>query len=189
MRLPQLLTRRRLLLANLALGVLFVLAAFHAAWPLVSGRPQAWLAQVLEPPTQAPVAGDKPVAQPLLDEYACVIMGNDIFISKVADDKGPPPPPPPPPPNPRWSLAATWSPEGNVWETVISDTSSPRAPRELAARKGMRFRYGDCVILITQVTEDFVRFEIHSREHDHPFERILTWSGVVEAVGASENGR
>jgi hypothetical protein len=177
-RILHLLTKRGLVLGNLVLAVVFILVAVAAIRPLLSGGPQLRLAVNAREALnsgQAPEAGQ---GAAMLDEYARIIESNNVFSAKMPKPEKPTPPPPPPPRDPSWELAGTWSPEPGTWEATIKDASRPRGQQELVAREGTRFHLRQYDVVVTEVTAQQVRFEIHTKEHGHPFERVLTREGV-----------
>jgi len=128
-------------------------------------------------------------------EYLRVIRDNNIFRAKVL---APPPPPPdvkPPPPlkEPPWELGGIWEPEPGVFEATIYDTSKKRGQQTLVVREGNRFLEYDGVVVITEVTADYVRYEIRDDKYNRDIERFLppsaartaqklqkNWSGIIK---------
>lgn len=170
--LRRLLRPRTLVLGNVILGGIFVLAVVSAVIPLMA-RPGG-IAWVRDTGGGSRTGAGEPVRIAMLDDYARVITLNDVFVAKALR-RGPPPPPPE---DPKWELVGTWSAEDETWQAIIRDARRPARGGELAARAGSRFRQSDCVVVVTEITRDFVRFEMHSPQHERPFKRILTSTGI-----------
>jgi hypothetical protein len=170
------LSRRRLVLANLVLGALFVLAAICAARPFIA-RPGDVVGAARLAPGRSSSAEAPLVRLATLDEYRRMITLNDVFAPKVSR-----PPVVPPaeraPEDPKWTLVGAWEADDGGWQAAISDTSPRQKAQELVVREGTRLRTGGYAAVITEVTEDFVRFEICSSKHRYVYERVLTWSGI-----------
>jgi hypothetical protein len=189
----QILTKRNLLLGNLLLGLVFALVAYSAVRPLFS--PAVVPEKITEGPVTTQVGqtldAEKEHHQAMRDEYASVIMGDNIFLAKVAKpvEKGPDKPPPPPVQKPQWEFLGTWEPETGVWEATIRDQ---KTKKELVAREGTRFP--EYSIVITEVTRDYVRYEIREEKYNRvtevflpeeagrSVEKMKDWSSIITQV-------
>jgi hypothetical protein len=186
----QILTKRNLLLGNVLLGLVFALVAYSAVRPLL--RPGVVVETAAKGPAATPVGetfeAEKEHHLAMRDEYASVIIGDNIFLAKV-----PPPPPEKPKPEqipalvkPQWELAGTWEPEPGVWEATLRDK---RKKEELVAREGTRFP--EYSIVITEVTPDYVRYEIREEKYNRitelfvpeeagrGAEKMKDWSAII----------
>ncbi|MBN1916392.1 MAG: hypothetical protein JW889_00670 [Verrucomicrobia bacterium] len=177
-RICRLLTRRRLILANLALGVAFVLVAVDAACPLVK-RPSSIVEAADRPAEAASSLVRAPVRVAMLDDYTRIMTINDIFARKALWPPPPPPPPPPQPPkDPNWTLVGLWEVQDGVWRAAIFDRAIRPRGQDVTVGEGARLRARDYGVIITEVTRDSVRFEIHPDAHTFVYQRTLTWSGI-----------
>jgi len=192
----QILTKRNLLLGNLLLGLIFALVAYSAVRPLL--KPGVVVGEESNGPVVADVSAtldaEKAHHLAMREEYALVIIGDNIFAAKVpkAKEKVTPPPPPPPVKKPPWQFVGAWEPEDGVWEATIRDT---RTKQELVAREGKRFP--EHMVVVTEVTSDYVRYEIREAKYNRVtevflpeeagrgVEKMKDWSKIVTQVRAN----
>jgi len=171
----QILRKRNLILGNLVLGLVFALVAYSAVRPLfkasldLTGIEDVQVVssqgRTLEQESEHHLA--------MRTEYPKYIIGNDIFVAKVPK---PPPPkikvtPKPPLVKPNWSLAGIWEPDPGVFEATIIDKSRKPGEQELIAHEGDRFTKH--MVVITEVTADYVRYEIRDTKYDRVVEQFL----------------
>lgn len=171
----EMLTKRNLLLGNLVLGLIFALAAYAAARPLFTSGVKT------VPPQEdqavntggATLDAEKEHHRSMLSEYPHVILGNNIFVPKTVGPIRPPPNGGRPIKEPPWELVGTWNPDGlgRVWEATIKDKSKKPGYQELVVREGDRFV--EYMVVITEVTREYVRYEIRDEKHDQVVERFL----------------
>jgi hypothetical protein len=169
----RILTKRNLLLGNVVLGLIFALVAYSAARPILwPRRVSASLEEISQQSTaDVTLEAEKQHHADMLREYPLVIGANDIFVAKVPKPKVEAPVVKPPPlKEPRWVLAGTWEPEPGVFEATIIDNEK-RPPKELVARKGTEFL--EYQVVITEVTADYVRYEIRDDKYNRVVERFL----------------
>ena len=181
----EMLTKRNLLLGNLVLGLIFALAAYAAARPLFTSG-----VQTAPPPKDlavdtggATLEAEKAYHDSMLDEYPHVILGNNIFVPKTPQVGGGEGPPPPVIKEPPWELVGTWNPDGRgrIWEATIKDKSKKPGYQELVVREGDRFV--EYMVVITEVTREYVRYEIRDEKHGRVVERFLPPEAARLAVG------
>ncbi len=192
----RILTKRNLLLGNAVLGLVFAVVAFCAVRPLFQAGVKIEVARTSrdQSPAGRTQHAEKEHHLAMLNEYTRAIKGNDIFVAKV-----PKPEPPkkvvkaPPLKEPPWTLAGIWEPESGIWEATIIDKSKRRGSQELVARVGSRF--AEYMVVITEVTSDYVRYEIRDEKYNRIVERFLPpsaakragplqkdWSKIIKAV-------
>jgi len=109
-------------------------------------------------------------------KYFEVIRNNNVFTAKVPKPPPKPKPVKPPPPlkEPPWKLAGIWLPvPPDTYEATIIDSSKKPGRQELVVRTGRRFLEYDGVVLITEVTADYVRYEIQDAKNNRVVERFL----------------
>ena len=175
------LTKRNLLLGNAVLGLIFALVAYSAVRPLLFPRTVSTSLEEISEQSVAEVTleAEKDHHKEMLTKHLRVIPINDIFAAKVPKPKVEPPRVKLPPlKEPRWVLAGTWQPEPGVFEATIIDRSK-RPPKELVARKGAEFL--EYQVVVTEVTADYVRYEIRDDKFDRVVERFLPPSAARSA--------
>jgi uncharacterized protein YggL (DUF469 family) len=189
------LTKRNLVLGNVVLGLVFALVAYSAIRPLLWPRTVVANLEVSsqEASSDVTLAAEKKAYEDKENEYPRVILSNNIFAAKVPKPKERKPVVTPPPIQvPNWTLAGIWEPDPGVFEATVIDKSK-RTPTELVMRKGMEIL--EYQVVITEVTADYVRYEIRDKEFDRVVEQFLPesarrtagprqkdWSGIIEAV-------
>jgi len=170
----ELLTKRNLLLGNLVLGLIFALAAYAAARPLFTSgvRPVPPPEDLAVTTGSATLDAEIDHHRAMLEEYPRIILGNNIFVPKTPQTRTVTPtthivkePP--------WELVGTWNPDGQgrVWEATIKDKSKKPGYQELVVREGDRFV--EHMVVITEVTRDYVLYEIRDEKYDSVVERFL----------------
>jgi hypothetical protein len=198
----QFLTKRNLLLGNVVLVLIFLAVAYAACRPLWRGGVKVETAGPVAVETTGPdtVQAQIDEYKNKKDDYPRVIEGNNIFIAKVEK-----PPerraekPLEPLKEPPWILVNIWEPTPGVFEATISDRQDPRRPKELVVVKGDRFPQYQ--VEITEVTEDYVRYEIRDDATGRVIERFLPpsaastagplekdWSSIITKSGARRDG-
>jgi len=196
----QILTRRNLRLGNLLLLLLFTVAITSAIRPLLRAEVEIEALETapVDRGSELTLLAEKEHHRSMEREYLEVIRNNSIFLAKVP--KPPPKPKPRPKPKPLkeppWKLVGMWVPEPlehpDVYEATIFDTSKRAGKQELVVRTGRRFLEYDGVVVITEVTADYVRYEIQDAKNSRVVERFLPpeaartatalqkdWSGII----------
>ncbi len=178
----QVLTKRNLLLGNAVLVVAFLAVVYAACRPLL--WPRAEIALVREDVVE--VAGpDTLQAQidhhtKMKGDYPLVIRGNNIFAAKVKKATGPVVVAKLPPlKEPRWELVVIWEPEPGVFEARVIDKEKRPPDNELILVTGKWFPEYD--VHVTEVTADYVRYEIRDTKHGRVIERFLPRSAAETA--------
>ena len=173
----QILTKRNLLLGNAVLGFIFLLVAFLAVRPLLRAGGATDAGPVVGGGTadssgmQAEVAHHKTMAT----LYPRVIAIDNIFVRKALKEAVREKPPELKPlVVPPWTLVGSSNPdgEGKEWVAYVRD-SSEKTPgqQEFQVEVGKRFpRY---MVVITEVTADYVRYEIRDDENFRREEHFL----------------
>ncbi len=181
----EMLTKRNLLLGNLLLGLIFAAAAYAAARPLFTSGVKPAL-----PPDDLAVATGSATLEAeidhhraMLEDYPRIILGNNIFVPKTPHTATTVGPPPPPLKEPPWELVGTWNPDGQgrVWEATIKDKSKKPGYQELVVHEGDRFV--EHMVVITEVTREYVCYEIRDEKHDRVIERFLPPEASAVAGG------
>jgi hypothetical protein len=194
----QVLTKRNLLLGNVVLVLAFLAVVYAACRPLLSPSPLITpgddeIVQVAGPET---LKAQIKHHTGMKDNYPLVIRGNNIFAAKV--EKPPEvvtPPKLPPLKEPRWELVLIWEPEPGVFEARVLDHEKRPPDNELVLVNGKRF--GEYAVEVTEVTEDYVRYEIRDEKHGRVVERFLppsaaetagkNWSAIIKKTAARAN--
>ncbi|MBN1916393.1 MAG: PDZ domain-containing protein [Verrucomicrobia bacterium] len=205
----RILTKRNLMLGNMALGFIFLLVAFFAVRPLFQAGGAIDVVTVGgggPPRTGSGMEAERERYEAMKSQYPQVIGVNNIFVPKVpkpavvvvAKKLDPLVPPP-------WTFVGAYSPdgEGKTWIAYIREGAArnPRDPRPTTAediRVEVGQRFPKYMVVITEVTADYVRYEIRddenfrSEEHFVPVEAAKRatkldkdWSGII--VPASAN--
>lgn len=195
----EILTKRNLRLGNLLLLLIFTWAITSAVRPLLQAEVQLEeLEEVsVRSGSESTLGVEKERHRSMDEEYFRVIRYNNIFMAKVITPPPPPPPVKPPDPlkEPPWKFGGIWEPEPGVFEATIIDTSKKPGQQELVVREGKRFLEYDGVVVITEITADYVRYEIRDDKFNRVIERFLppeaartakklqkNWSGIIEAL-------
>jgi hypothetical protein len=192
----QVLTKRNLLIGNAVLALAFLAVVYAACSPLL------WSTSVvtLEDKDIVQAAGpDTLQAQithhtEMRDDYPLVIRGNNIFAAKVEKVEGPVAAVRLPPlKEPRWDLVVIWEPEPGAFEARVIDQEKRPGENELVLVEGKRF--AEYSVTITEVTRDYVRYEIRDETYGRMIERFLppeasatagkNWSAVIKRTQRS----
>ena len=184
----QVLTKRNLLLGNAVLVLAFLAVVYAACRPLLWAGPVITLAgddtvEAAGPDTlQAQIEHYKNMK----DDYPRVIRGNNVFAAKVEKVEKPPTAVRLAPlKEPRWELVVIWEPEPGAFEATVIDEEKRPGENELILVTGKRFP--EYNVEITEVTRDYVRYEI--RDETRVVERFLpptaaetagkNWSAII----------
>ncbi len=130
------------------------------------------------------------------DAYPLVIRGNNIFAAKVEKAAGPVVVAKLPPlKEPRWELVLIWEPEPGAFEARVLDQEKRPPDNELVLVAGKRFP--EYNVEVTEVTADYVRYEIRDETHGRVVERFLppsaaetagkNWSAVIKKTATRAN--